>query len=139
MTQTRKEKKTSKDEKKTELTRTLVQRIKAMKTSKVIKSTESVYSSKGENLAHTKEVNLEPKTENTNEMEESKIEAIRSENEDIKNNVDKKLWSAIIRGLRKKTRNFKLLLDKLWRVISIVGQNTEIFLNNINSYNVSFG
>ena len=73
-------------------------------------------------------------------MEESlKIEAVRSDNEGNKNNVDKKLWNAILCGLRKKTRNLKLLLDKLWRVISIVGQNTEIFLNNVNSYNASFG
>ena len=131
----------SKDEKKTESTRTLLQRMKVVKTSKVKKSTETVNSSKGEKLAHTKETNLkEPKTEKTNEMEESlKIEAVRSENECNKNNVDKKLWNAILCGLRKKTRNLKLLLDKLWHVISIAGQNTEIFLNNINSYNVSFG
>ncbi len=38
MTQTRKEKKTSKDEKKTELTCTLVQRIKQMNASKVFKN-----------------------------------------------------------------------------------------------------
>ncbi len=62
MTQTRKEKKMSKDEKKTELTRTLIQRIKAMKASKVKKLTETVNSSKGEKLAHVKESNLkEPK------------------------------------------------------------------------------
>ncbi len=34
-------------------------------------------------------------------------------------------------------RDLKLLVDKLWHVISIVGQNTETALNNINSYNVS--
>ena len=72
-------------------------------------------------------------------MEEStKVEAITSENEGNKNNVDRKLWDAMC-GLRKKTRNLKAMLDKRWRVISIIGQNTEIFLNNINSYNVSFG
>ncbi len=141
VTQTMKEKKTSKVEKKTESKRTLIQRIKAKKASKVETSTETVNSSKGEKLAHAKEANLKDiKTEKTNVVEESpKIEAIRSENEDNKNNVDKKLWNAILCGLRKKTRNLKLLLDKLWRVIFIVGQNTEIILNNINSYNVSFG
>ncbi len=41
MTQTRKEK-MSKDEKKTELTRTLIQRIKAMKTSKVKKNQQKL-------------------------------------------------------------------------------------------------
>ncbi len=81
----------------------------------------------------------EPKTEKKNEIKEPpNIEAVRSENEDNKNNVDKKLWNAIICVLRKKTRNLKVMLDKLWRVISIVGQNTETILN-INSYNVSFG
>ncbi len=113
MTQTMKEEKASKDLKKTESTRTLIHRIKAMKASKE-----------------------EPMTEKANKMEElPKIEALRSENEGNKNNVDKKLWNAILCGLRKKTRNLNLLLDKLWRLISIVGQNTEIFLNNINSYN----
>ncbi len=143
MTQTKKEKKMSKDDKKTESTRTFIQKVKAMKTEtpKVKKSTETINSSNGEKLAHVKEMILkEPKTEKSNKMEESpKIEAARSENEDNKNNADKKLWNAILRGLKKKTRNLKLLLDKVWRVISIVGQNTEIFLNNINSYNVSFG
>ncbi len=90
MTQTRKEK-MSKDEKKTESTRTLIQRIKAMKASKVKKSTET----RGEKLAHAKEMRLkEPKIEKTNEMKESpkvKIEAVRSENKCNKNNVDKKL------------------------------------------------
>ena len=58
MTQTRKEKKASKDEKKIESTRALVQRIKAMKASEVKKSTETVNSSRGEKLAHAKETNL---------------------------------------------------------------------------------
>ncbi len=104
-----------------------------MKASKVKKLTETVNSSKGEKHVHVKEVNLkEPKTEIKNEMKESpKIEAIRSESEGNKINVDKKLWNAILRGLRRKTRNLELLLDKLWHVISIVGQNTEIFLNYI--------
>ncbi len=83
MTQTRKEKKTSKDERKAESTRTLIQRIKAIKTSKVKKSTETVNSSKGEKVAYAKETNLkQPETKKTNEMEESpKIEAVRTENE----------------------------------------------------------
>ncbi len=42
MTQTRKEKKASNDEKKIELTRTLVQRIKAMKASKVLKNRQKL-------------------------------------------------------------------------------------------------
>ncbi len=70
---------------------------------------------------------------------EEKDERENKDDREVKNNVDKKLWNAILCGLRKKTRNLKLLPDKLWRVISIVGQNTEILLNNINSYNVSFG
>ncbi len=87
MTQARKEEKASKDLKKTESTRTLIQRIKAMKASKVIKSTGTVNSSKGEKLAHTKEANLEePMTEEL---------PVRPENEGNKNNVDKKLWNTI--------------------------------------------
>ena len=58
MTQTRKENKKLKDEKKTESTRTLIQRVKAMKASKVKKLTETINSSKGEKLAHAKEANL---------------------------------------------------------------------------------
>ncbi len=56
-----------------------------MKASKVKQSTETVNSSKGEQLAHAKEVNVkESKTEKTNKMEESpKIEAVRSENEAV--------------------------------------------------------
>ncbi len=88
MIQTRREKKTSKNEKKAE-SRTLIQRIKAMKA--------------------------------------LKIEAVRSENEDNKNNVDKKVWNAILCGLRKKTNNLKLLLNKLWHVISIVKQTLKYF------------
>ncbi len=107
-----------------------------MKTFKVKKSTETINSSKGRKLAHAKEANLkEPKPEKMNEMVVSpKIEAVRSKNEGNKNNVDKKLWNAIMRGLRKNKRNLNLLLDKLWRMISIVGQNTETFLNNINQF-----
>ncbi len=34
-----------------------------------------------------------------------------------------------IMWIKKEDKKFKTLLDKLWRVISIVGQSTEIFLN----------
>ena len=45
-------------------------------------------------------------------MEESpRIAAVRSENEGNKNKVDKKLWNAILCGLKNKTRNLKLHLD----------------------------
>ncbi len=77
MTQTDNARKTSKEEKKTETTRTLIQRIKTMKASKVKKFPETVNSIKGEKFGQTKE----PEAQKTNKMDKSlQIEASRSEN-----------------------------------------------------------
>ena len=49
-------------------------------------------------------------------MEESpKIEAVRSENEGNKNKVDKKLWNAILCGLRKD----KKLNNYIWIIYGV--------------------
>ena len=51
-----------------------------------------------------------------------RLKPVRPENEGNTNNTNKKLWNAILCGLRKNTRKLKLLLYKLWYVISIVGK-----------------
>jgi len=52
-----KHKRTKEEKKKSETAKTLIQRIKEMKPSKVKKATDPVYSKKGGKFAHSKEAN----------------------------------------------------------------------------------